>query len=83
MEALLFDCCDGALAETERDGHRVAFNQACAEFGLDVHWSVARYGDLLAVGGGKERRRHHFAEGGSTSRRFVERQSSPLRARGH
>lgn len=26
-EAVLFDC-DGVIAETERDGHRVAFNKA-------------------------------------------------------
>ena len=27
MAAIIFDC-DGVLADTERDGHRVAFNQA-------------------------------------------------------
>ena len=27
MQALIFDC-DGVLVDTERDGHRVAFNQA-------------------------------------------------------
>ncbi len=27
MEALLFDC-DGVLVDTERDGHRIAFNRA-------------------------------------------------------
>lgn len=30
--ALLFDC-DGVLADTERDGHRPAFNQAFKEKG--------------------------------------------------
>ena len=30
MPALIFDC-DGVLADTERDGHRPAFNQAFAE----------------------------------------------------
>ena len=63
MDALLFDC-DGVLAETERDGHRVAFNRAFAEFGLDVHWSPARYGALLAVAGGKQRLRRYFDEAG-------------------
>ncbi|HQU15332.1 MAG: phosphatase [Chromatiales bacterium 21-64-14] len=52
--ALLFDV-DGTLADTERDGHRVAFNQAFQDAGLDWHWSDARYGELLAVSGGKER----------------------------
>jgi HAD superfamily hydrolase (TIGR01509 family) len=54
IRALLFDV-DGTLADTERDGHRVAFNQAFAEAGLDWSWSVDTYGELLAVTGGKER----------------------------
>lgn len=53
-KALLFDV-DGTLAKTERDGHRVAFNQAFAEAGLDWHWDVELYGELLQVTGGKER----------------------------
>jgi HAD superfamily hydrolase (TIGR01509 family) len=60
MKALLFDV-DGTLADTERDGHRVAFNQAFAEAGLDWFWSVELYGELLAVTGGKERIRHYMA----------------------
>jgi len=58
LEALIFDV-DGTLADTERDGHRVAFNAAFAEAGLDWHWSVELYGELLAVTGGKERMRHY------------------------
>ena len=54
LEALIFDV-DGTLADTERDGHRVAFNQAFEEAGLDWDWSVELYGDLLQVTGGKER----------------------------
>lgn len=54
LKALLFDV-DGTLADTEADGHRVAFNQAFAEAGLDWSWDVALYGDLLQVTGGKER----------------------------
>lgn len=54
LQALIFDV-DGTLADTERDGHRVAFNQAFAAAGLDWDWSVERYGELLAVTGGKER----------------------------
>jgi HAD superfamily hydrolase (TIGR01509 family) len=57
LEALLFDV-DGTLADTERDGHRVAFNQAFAEAGLEWQWSVDLYGELLAVTGGKERILH-------------------------
>jgi HAD superfamily hydrolase (TIGR01509 family) len=54
LEAIIFDV-DGTLADTERDAHRVAFNRAFAEAGLDWHWSVARYGQLIRVAGGKER----------------------------
>jgi dihydroxyacetone kinase phosphoprotein-dependent L subunit len=52
--ALIFDC-DGVLADTERYGHLVAFNQVFEEFGLPVRWSPAEYKEKLRIGGGKER----------------------------
>ncbi len=58
LQALIFDV-DGTLADTERDGHRVAFNAAFVEAGLAWRWDVARYGELLAVTGGKERMRFY------------------------
>jgi HAD superfamily hydrolase (TIGR01509 family) len=58
LHALIFDV-DGTLADTERDGHRLAFNTAFAEHGLDWHWDEALYGELLAVTGGKERIRFY------------------------
>ena len=54
LKCLLWDV-DGTLADTERDGHRVAFNMAFEEAGLDRRWSVETYGELLKVTGGKER----------------------------
>ena len=59
LQALIFDV-DGTLADTERDGHRVAFNQAFNEAGLDWEWSVELYGKLLTITGGKERIRHYL-----------------------
>jgi HAD superfamily hydrolase (TIGR01509 family) len=59
LQALIFDV-DGTLADTERDGHRVAFNQAFATAGLDWDWSIELYGKLLAVTGGKERMRFYL-----------------------
>ena len=56
LDAVIFDV-DGTLAETERDGHRPAFNAAFREFGLDWDWDVPLYGELLAITGGKERMR--------------------------
>jgi HAD superfamily hydrolase (TIGR01509 family) len=47
--------CDGVLADTELDGHLVAFNEVFAELDMPFRWSDAEYRDLLAVGGGKER----------------------------
>jgi dihydroxyacetone kinase phosphoprotein-dependent L subunit len=52
--ALVLDC-DGVLADTERYGHLVAFNQMFAEFGLPVQWSVGEYRQKVLIGGGKER----------------------------
>jgi HAD superfamily hydrolase (TIGR01509 family) len=54
VKTLIFDC-DGVLADTERDGHRVAFNQTFREFGLPVEWSEAEYAVKLQIAGGKER----------------------------
>ena len=60
LQAVIFDV-DGTLAETERDGHRVAFNHAFAEFGIGWHWTPEEYGRLLGVAGGKERLRRYAA----------------------
>jgi HAD superfamily hydrolase (TIGR01509 family) len=53
-QALILDC-DGVLADTERYGHLVAFNQTFTEFGLPVHWSLDDYRRKVLIGGGKER----------------------------
>ncbi|PJA31274.1 MAG: phosphatase [Zetaproteobacteria bacterium CG_4_9_14_3_um_filter_53_7] len=54
LKCILWDV-DGTLADTERDGHRVAFNMAFEEAGHKREWDVPTYGELLAVTGGKER----------------------------
>jgi HAD superfamily hydrolase (TIGR01509 family) len=63
LKALIFDC-DGVLVDTERDGHRVGFNRAFKELGIDAEWDVPLYGKLLQVAGGKERMRAYFDEYG-------------------
>lgn len=60
LKAILWDV-DGTLAETERDGHRVAFNQAFEALGLPWRWDERRYGELLRVSGGRERLLHDMA----------------------
>lgn len=54
LEAVLFDV-DGTLVDSERDGHRVAFNAAFEEAGLSDRWDVATYGRLLKITGGAKR----------------------------
>ncbi len=60
LEGLIFDV-DGTLADTEREGHRVAYNAAFRELGLDWNWDPTFYGELLSVHGGKERLHHYIA----------------------
>lgn len=59
IKAIFFDQ-DGVIVDTERDGHRVAFNDTFREMGLDVYWDEDYYHELLQVGGGKERMKHHL-----------------------
>lgn len=61
LRALIFDV-DGTLADTERDGHRVAFNRAFADEGLTWRWDENVYGPLLQVAGGRERLLHYMAD---------------------
>lgn len=60
LSALIFDV-DGTLADNEQQGHRVAFNRAFADTGLDWYWDEPTYARLLEVYGGKERIRHFIA----------------------
>lgn len=60
IKAIIFDV-DGTLADTE-DAHRIAFNKAFAENGLDWNWDVALYDKLLKVTGGKERIKYFVSD---------------------
>ncbi len=57
IQCVLWDV-DGTIAESERDGHLVAFNQAFEAEGLPWRWSSERYGELLRITGGRERLLH-------------------------
>ena len=59
IKAIFFDQ-DGVVIDTEKDGHRVAFNETFKEFGYEFQWNVEKYHELLQISGGKERMRHYF-----------------------
>ena len=53
LKALIFDA-DGTLFDSE-PWHRLAFNRAFREYGLDWHWNAQEYRRLLMISGGLER----------------------------
>ncbi len=79
LRAVIFDV-DGTLVDSERDGHRVAFNRAFEEFGLPYRWSVEEYGELLHVTGG-QRRINGYLEANGIDRAERERLTPELHAR--
>ena len=65
LQAVFWDV-DGTLADTEMSGHRVAYNRAFAELGVDWNWDPALYAELLTIPGGTKRMQR-FAEMSSVS----------------
>ena len=59
LRAILLDV-DGTVADTERYGHRPAYNRAFRKLGLKVQWSPKLYRKLLEQPGGKERVLHYI-----------------------
>jgi HAD superfamily hydrolase (TIGR01509 family) len=63
IKTILWDV-DGTLAETERDGHLRAFNQAFEMLGLPWRWRDETYSELLRIAGGRERLLHDMSSQG-------------------
>lgn len=61
--AAVFDV-DGTLVDSERHGHRVAFNDAFSAFELPYVWDEVTYGRLLAITGGQQRLSAYLTERG-------------------
>lgn len=74
LAALLWDV-DGTIAESERDGHRVAFNLSFEALGVPWRWDDAHYGDLLRVTGGRERLLHDMTDRPDAPRSLAEREA--------
>ena len=74
LKALLWDV-DGTVAETERDGHRVAFNRAFEDCGVPWRWDEALYGELLHITGGRERLLHDMQGRAAAPVRAAEREA--------
>jgi len=66
LKAIFFDM-DGTIVDTEKDGHRVAFNEAFSRSGIQAEWSVEEYHQLLQIAGGKERMKYYFQNKGQKS----------------
>ena len=60
LRAAIFDV-DGTLVDSERHGHRVAFNRAFEEFDLPYRWDEELYGELLHTTGGRRRIERYLA----------------------
>ncbi len=60
---MVFDV-DGTLVDSERHGHRVAFNMAFEEFDLPYRWDEEEYGKLLRITGGQRRIDRYLSDQG-------------------
>ena len=60
---MIFDV-DGTLVDSERHGHRVAFNRAFQAFELSYEWDEDLYGELLHTTGGQRRIDGYLADPG-------------------
>jgi HAD superfamily hydrolase (TIGR01509 family) len=74
---VIFDV-DGTLVDSERHGHRVAFNMAFTEFGMPHYWDEDEYGQLLRITGGRRRLYHYLLK-----HDYSQEQASDLAAKLH
>jgi putative hydrolase of the HAD superfamily len=72
LKAIIFDV-DGTLAETERNGHLVACNEAFARMGFDIRWSWEEFKELLKIPGNARRMRLALSTRTSLSETEIDR----------
>ena len=71
LQAVIFDV-DGTLVDSERHGHRVAFNRAFEAFDLPYRWDEDLYGELLHTTGGRRRIEGYLAGEGTAEEERAE-----------
>jgi HAD superfamily hydrolase (TIGR01509 family) len=76
IKAFFFDQ-DGVIIDTEKDGHRVAFNRTFKKHGFNFEWSEEEYHGLIQISGGKERMTHYLKTKGF-GREIHEEEEAPL-----
>ena len=72
LRAIIFDV-DGTLADTEKDGHLPACNEAFAQMGFDIRWSWEEFRELLKIPGNANRMRLALSTRTSLSQAEIDR----------
>ena len=78
VKAIFWDC-DGTLANTEKHGHRIAYNQAFVEFGIKYHWDEKTYGPYSVRPGGRQRFIDLFDEFGWPPESYADKEAFATR----
>ena len=72
LEAIIFDV-DGTLADTEKDGHLAACNEAFERMGFDIRWTWEEFKELLKIPGNANRMRLALSTRTSLSQAEIDR----------
>jgi len=72
LKAIIFDV-DGTLADTEKDGHLAACNEAFGRMGFDIRWTWEEFKELLTVPGNARRMRLALSTTTSLSEAEIDR----------
>jgi beta-phosphoglucomutase-like phosphatase (HAD superfamily) len=72
LKAIIFDV-DGTLADTEKDGHLAACNEAFKRMGFDIRWTWEEFKDLLKIPGNARRMRMALSTRTSLSQAEIDR----------
>lgn len=72
LKAIIFDV-DGTLADTEKDGHLPACNEAFERMGFDIRWTWEEFTELLKIPGNARRMRLALSTHTSLSEAEIDR----------